>query len=281
MSYAPKTLLDLDSYLRGHGVPTVGIVGDSGHTYGYHLGKDRLPSGDYSASLARDRAGLTNAASAIDIGNHTGLRALTNFLALAGASGAAKDVREVIGPGLDGRAYRWAAENDWDREGPRASGDSHEWHCHVSFYRDSEYRDKITLFEPYIEGDDDMEPSTNVPLSGTSFMRTEPDFATRPTVQDGLLAGTCLTESWGYSERLSRRQIPQVLEELKALRSELAGHEERERAERQAELAALATQLSPALVEELRVVVGQLPADAVEGAVERVMSRVRLTTSQS
>ncbi len=279
MSYAPKTLLDLDAYLRNHGVPTVGIVGDSGHTYGYHLGKDRLPSGDYSASLARDRAGLTNAASAIDIGNHTGLRALTNFLALAGASGAAKDVREVIGPGFDGRAYRWAAENDWDREGPRASGDSHEWHCHVSFYRDSEYRDKITLFEPYIEGDDDMEPSTNVPLSGTSFMRTEPDFATRPTVQDGLLAGTCLTESWGYTERLSRRQIPQVLDELKALRDQLAGHETGDAA-RDADLRThLVEQIAPALVAELRTVVGQIPADAVEGAVERVLNRVRLTTS--
>ncbi len=222
MSYAPKTLLDLDAYLRGHGVPTVGIVGDAAHTYGYHLGKDRLRAGDYSASLARDKAGLTNAASAIDIGNHTGLKALTNFLALAGAAGQAKDVREVIGPGFDGRAYRWSADNDWNREGPRAPGDSHEWHCHVSFYRDSEYRDKTGLFRPYIEGDDDVQLTDKVNLSGDYKAR----FPNDPGIQDGsIYVNTALGGSYIYA-RENNDMLRKVLADQAALVAALQAHAE-------------------------------------------------------
>lgn len=163
MSYAPRKLLDLAAYLKSRGVPIAGIVGDSGHTYGYHLGRDRLPANDYSRTLPRDKAGLSNAAMAIDIGNHVDIRNLTNYLALAGAYGKAPDIREVIGPGFDGRAYRWAAENDFNREGPRARGDSHEWHIHISYYRDSEYRDKVALFKAYYAGADPAAPSV-VPM---------------------------------------------------------------------------------------------------------------------
>jgi hypothetical protein len=49
----------------------LGIVGDTGHVatgVSYHLGKDQLRAGAYSATLPRDKAGLSNAASACDLG---------------------------------------------------------------------------------------------------------------------------------------------------------------------------------------------------------------------
>lgn len=156
MSYAPQKLLDLDRYLRSKRVPPVGIVGDEDHTYGYHLGDDRISDADdYSIQHSRDRAGLSNAASAFDIGNHGDLPDLTAWLVdqCRKRAPGTGDIREVIGPGSDGRAYRWARENGWQPQ-RRAKGDSHEWHTHISYYRDSERNDKVALFRTYYEGDD-------------------------------------------------------------------------------------------------------------------------------
>jgi hypothetical protein len=51
-----------------------GVVGNTAHVMGYHLGRDRIytiPPGssgaDYSIQTARDKAGLSDAAAAIDI----------------------------------------------------------------------------------------------------------------------------------------------------------------------------------------------------------------------
>lgn len=155
MSYAPAPLSQLCAYLGTHdGISCLGIVGDSAHTYGYHLGKDRLPSGDYSNQLQRDRNGLTNAASAIDIGG-PGIVALCAWMVAQARAGKRPDTREIIGPGSNGRAYRWAVENGWAAE-LRSDGDSHEWHIHESYFRDSENRDKIQYFRPYFEEDYDV-----------------------------------------------------------------------------------------------------------------------------
>jgi len=154
MSYAPQTLLEARAYILAHtdlSPVEVGIVGDDRHTYGYHLGKDRLPPNDYSAVHPRDKAGLTNAASALDIGNWSGLVKLTKFLVAEAKAGRLPDVREIIGPDGSGRAYRWAVENNWSAQ-IRAKGDSHEWHCHISYFRDSEYRDKTAPFKKFFEG---------------------------------------------------------------------------------------------------------------------------------
>ena len=155
MSYAPQTLLNARAYILDRtGLPSgaVGIVGDSAHTFGYHLGKDRLPSGDYSNRTARDQAGLTAAASALDIGNFGDLWQLTEFLVAEARNGRLPDVREVIGPLRDGRAYRWDHLDGWTAV-RRSAGDSHEWHIHLSYYRDSENRDKTGPFRAYFEGD--------------------------------------------------------------------------------------------------------------------------------
>ena len=74
MSYSPKTLQTLGAYWTGQGGVMLGIVGDVRHTAGYHLGRDRIYSStgqgsdDYSVKLPRDKAGLSGAASAIDLG---------------------------------------------------------------------------------------------------------------------------------------------------------------------------------------------------------------------
>ena len=166
MTYAPQTLLNARAYILDQtGLPSgaVGIVGDTSHTYGYHLGKDRLPSGDYSTRTSRDQSGLTNAASALDIGNFGNLWQLTEFLVAEARNGRLPDVREVIGPLRDGRAYRWDHLDGWTAV-RRSAGDSHEWHIHCSYYRDSEHRDKTGPFRRYFEGVSEVPVPSGDPL---------------------------------------------------------------------------------------------------------------------
>jgi hypothetical protein len=156
MSFAPQTLLDARAYLRprtGLSDASLGIVGSTGHTFGYHLGRDRLATDDYSARTARDRAGLTDAAAALDVGSFPRLRELTAHMVAEARAGRLSDVRELIGPGSDGRAYRWDHLAGWSPV-RRAAGDSHEWHLHISYYRDSERRSKLAPFQHFFEGDD-------------------------------------------------------------------------------------------------------------------------------
>lgn len=161
MSYAPQNLLDVRDYVQtqtGLSDDDLGIVGDEDHETGYHLGKDRTTSRDYSRQLARDIAGLTNAASASDIGKFARLMALTAFLLDKAKSGQAKDpatgkslIRAINGPAADGRAYRWDSQDGWKPE-IKAKGDSHETHVHIEWFRDTEFMPKVWLFRGFFEG---------------------------------------------------------------------------------------------------------------------------------
>ncbi|HSV93276.1 MAG TPA: hypothetical protein VLH81_09370 [Desulfobacterales bacterium] len=173
MTANPRTLRDLGAYWASQGGLNLGVVGSlRTHCRGYHLGRDRIygpvacrPGGvarpglgdaDYSVRTARDRAGLSNAASAIDLGRLDGsleqLRAFSRWLVgrcRANRPGTS-DIREVI-YSPDGRSVL-----RWDRErGPSSAprsgeaDDSHLTHTHISFYRDSEGRDKRPLLAPY------------------------------------------------------------------------------------------------------------------------------------
>lgn len=167
MTYAPADLVEIRGYLirrldlvpgTARGVDLepgeVGVVGNAAHisTGGYHVGEDDLTAvgragRDYSVvESTRDRTGLSNAASALDIGYFTAdlpggrrvtLRSLSAGIVEACRRGdpRARDIREVIWS-PDGTAV-----TRWDRLGIRTSGDtSHRWHTHVSFFRDSEGR---------------------------------------------------------------------------------------------------------------------------------------------
>lgn len=159
MTTAPANLLSLASYWKAnHGV-YLGIVGDTSHLVkgvSYHLGKDDLRPGAYSAVTARDRAGLSVYASAIDLGklrnSYTELRRFSVWLVGECRANRAdtRDIREVIYT-PDGRTvYGWNREAGVGSAPIRDYGDSsHLIHTHISFYRDSRARDQRGPFRRY------------------------------------------------------------------------------------------------------------------------------------
>ena len=166
MTFAPPTLVSLGKYLVNQGAVNLGIVGDTAHQAtgtSYHLGKDQLTADAYSRKLARDRAGLTNAASAIDIGKVGGtlpnLQALSSWLSSQCQRRAIDtlDIREVIYSPDGIKGFRWDEPTGKVYEskfvdGKWTQGDlSHRQHTHISWYRDSEFRDKTALFRRYWE----------------------------------------------------------------------------------------------------------------------------------
>lgn len=137
----------------------VGIVGDAAHRGGYHCGRDRVVTNDYSVvESRRDRDGLSDAASALDVGMFTyrdalgrthNLYTFSVWLVEQCRAGFAdtRDIREVI-YSPDGKTVR-----RWDRLGKRSSGDdSHLWHTHISFFRDAtkDGRNLTGVFRRYL-----------------------------------------------------------------------------------------------------------------------------------
>lgn len=159
MSYAPATISAARTLilktLPKMDPMSVGIVGDDAHAKSgtsYHLGKDALRSGSYSVVESSRDAHPTNAASALDFGTFKAgdhnLRTFSKWLVDQCKAGTAdtKDIREVI-YSLDGKTVK-----RWDRLGKRAGGpSSHTTHTHISWFRDSESRDKARLFRRYFE----------------------------------------------------------------------------------------------------------------------------------
>lgn len=112
----------------------------------------------FRGRVVRDRVGLSDFASALDVGSfsyrdalgrtHT-LHTFSVWLVKQCAAGTAdtRDVREVI-YSPDGKVVR-----RWDRLGRRTSGDSsHLWHTHISFFRDATRagRDLTPVFRRYL-----------------------------------------------------------------------------------------------------------------------------------
>jgi len=162
VSYPPATLTALGAYYVAHGGVNLGIVGDASHTAGgvsYHLGADHLIAGAYSARTARDLAGLTNAASAIDLGRiHDSLGALRQFSnwlvsqARLNAPGT-DDMREIIYSPDGAIVLRWDRERGYaSLPRPGEADNTHLTHTHISYYRDSQSREKVSVFRRYFEG---------------------------------------------------------------------------------------------------------------------------------
>jgi hypothetical protein len=165
MSSAPADLLELRRIVMAETGLTdpvsVGIVGDGAHqrTGGYHEGKDVLTmigryhpgaaagstGEDYSCRLSRDRAGLTNSSSGMDIGyrwpkggNAAWLR-FNNLLVdqLLKSDSALAPIRGVnYSP--DGKAkVRRDRQNGFTAQ---STTDTVDVHTHIEFYRDTEGR---------------------------------------------------------------------------------------------------------------------------------------------
>ncbi|MFI2577692.1 hypothetical protein ACH5AJ_36465 [Streptomyces rochei] len=162
MTTAPSNLLAVRRLLldtiRGLDPAAVGIVGDPAHRGGYHTGSDRVVSNDYSVvESSRDRTGLTEHASALDVGSFTAtiagkrhtLASFSVWLVNQCRAGTADthDIREVI-YSPDGKVVR-----RWDRLGRRSTGDdSHLWHTHISYHRDAikAGRDQTAVIRRYL-----------------------------------------------------------------------------------------------------------------------------------
>lgn len=180
MTFAPPTLVELGRYLVAHGAVNLGIVGDTAHAAkgtSYHLGKDQLTADAYSAKLPRDKAGLSNAASAIDIGavngSLQGLQRLSSWLvdACINEQPDTEDIREVIYSPDGSGVFRWdnAAKKAYTAgTGTGQGDDSHRSHTHVSYYRDSESHDKVALYARYFE-EDEVDPTEDLPIAICDF----------------------------------------------------------------------------------------------------------------
>lgn len=165
MTFAPASLLAVRRVFKTRfphiADAELGIVGGPSHIQtgtSYHLGADQLKMSrnPYSARTTRDKAGLSNAASAFDITDRIGpplLRELSQWLVTQCRVRATDtlDVREII------FSPNGIAVLTWDRERgvtsyPMARGDSsHRTHTHVSWYRDSEFRDRAAVFERFFQ----------------------------------------------------------------------------------------------------------------------------------
>jgi hypothetical protein len=171
MTFAPRSLLDLQTYWVLRGGVSLGIVGDAAHQAraSYHNGRDviqkygRTCANDYTICHPRDVAGLSDAASAIDLGPLNGsyrdLRSFTEALAarLMADDPLTRDIREVIGT-TDGATVSCWISGQATSDGKPArlancADRSHLTHTHISWFRDSENRDKTAVFRAILEGD--------------------------------------------------------------------------------------------------------------------------------
>jgi hypothetical protein len=198
MTFAPPTLVTLGKYLVSQGAVNLGIKGDTAHIakgWSYHLGADDLAVGASSARLPRDVAGLSDAASAIDIGTVggtlTGLQKLSVWLSRECANRAIDtlDIRELIYSPDGVKVFRWDEPTGKVYEskfvdGRWTQGDlSHRQHTHTSWYRDSEFRDHTALFRRYFEEDEvitaikgeDWTPTKSATGTSNGVLRRTPD----------------------------------------------------------------------------------------------------------
>jgi hypothetical protein len=163
MSGVPGKLLEVRELFMEHTrlrAVSLGIVGDTRHDDGYHLGRSRIfaaggkGKNDYSIQTARDRDSLTNQASAIDIGQFGRLRRMSKWLVAQARADApdTRDIREIIYSPDGKTVLRWDRERGVkSRPKPGEADDTHLTHTHVSFYRDSLKRDKVAVFRRWFE----------------------------------------------------------------------------------------------------------------------------------
>lgn len=230
MSYAPQTLLDARAYLREFtGLPWVslGIVGSTTtHFTGYHLGWDRIRlnqgRSDYSIRESSRDANPTNAAMALDIGQFSRgdktLGGLSRWLVQQAQANApdTRDIREIIYT-PDGKTVR-----RYDRLKIRTGGDNtHLTHTHISYFRDSESRDKTALFRRYFEGGDDVELNDTVKMTDKAGNRYSYG---RAAGADSTTVNGALGAARGAFYHLERRAIP-ALARIEATLKVIAGQD--------------------------------------------------------
>ncbi len=147
---APTAIMHLWSDVHA-AIPSAqlgGIVGDTAHSFGYHLARQDLPSSDYSVQLAPDKLGASDCASALDITlDPTLMKTVTQRLLTAcqARDPRVKALREFCGTlnGVDTYPYD---NYQHGSEGLDSWDNSHLWHVHCSFLR--EYADNYAALAP-------------------------------------------------------------------------------------------------------------------------------------
>jgi hypothetical protein len=133
--YAPQAIENLFAAVKAS-IPSAqmgGIIGDAAHTYGYHRGRNYLPSNDYSVQYPPDRQGDGEAACALDISwsNASDQYTVSQRLLNAKNDSRMAACREFYGS-TDGRTViGW----DYYEGHSGTSDDSHLWHVHLSILR--------------------------------------------------------------------------------------------------------------------------------------------------
>lgn len=191
MTFAPQSILEVRwEFQRYTNLSNValGIVRNERDT-SYHVGESWLKPGAYSVNeSSRDRRGLSEASSAIDIGwwsitkhgkTHN-LRTFSAWLVNECKNNApdTRDIREII----------WSPDGDivlrYDDLGIRASGDRrHRTHTHISWYRDSENNNRAAVIRRYfrevVEGITEENDMTNEQITQMFTLLTTNLTATR------------------------------------------------------------------------------------------------------
>ena len=124
--------------------------------WGFHLAKSDIygPEGmgdkDYSVEHARNKAAVSEYSAGFDINVGMGKeKALVKYLVenrrrLTDPATGRTLLFEIIGPHWDtGKATIWSRRHNWV---PREARADHEWHIHLSFWRDMEAVDKRPAF---------------------------------------------------------------------------------------------------------------------------------------
>lgn len=186
MSMIPESLREAKRYLvEKTGRPGANFsIRAARSARGFHAGKAEIfgPDGkgnrDYSVRDPRNKAGLTNASSALDIKIPKGqLKALTAHL----VANPGDLLFEVIGPDSTGAANYWSVKTGWQPR-PNLAPPSHSWHAHVGFWRDTEFADRTAPFRsfyepnppaPEPEPDPDTEPDAGPTLSDVEALEAE------------------------------------------------------------------------------------------------------------
>lgn len=143
-----------------------GIVGGPSHILqgtSYHLGRDQLKLGrdPYSVRTARDKAGLSDAASALDITDQIGPQLLRSFSIWLVTECRAQapdtlDIREVIYSPDGVVVLTWDRERGNNSFPQQRGGASHKEHTHIDWYRDSEFHDRAAVFRRFFAERENM-----------------------------------------------------------------------------------------------------------------------------
>jgi hypothetical protein len=137
-----------------------GIVGNAGHTFGFHVAADELPADDYSRVL--DPNGPNGPyvnwdyATAGDFshGNDEALRGMHRALLARLMRGELPMICEFIGqPWADQPVYYWARWNG-DAVLQRYTGEGHDHWSHISWYR-SQVNQRAHLWTPATPTEED------------------------------------------------------------------------------------------------------------------------------